>query len=206
MIGVDPSAQLAGHRAGARRGQSGLAIDYRAGAGRAPARRRRVRRRRLLRRRSRARGQDLDAVVRETARVLKPGGLYLYDTINRTRLSKLVVIKLSQEWAVHGLRCPANLHDWDQFITPAELRGTLARHRPATIVTSPGCRRVPPRPCSGAPAPPAEEGKISYAEFGRRASFDADQEHADQLHRPCDMSWPYCYLTERPGGVQPIAR
>jgi 2-polyprenyl-6-hydroxyphenyl methylase/3-demethylubiquinone-9 3-methyltransferase len=42
---------------------------------------------------------DLDAVIGETARVLKPGGLYLFDTINRTRLSKLVMIKLSQDWA-----------------------------------------------------------------------------------------------------------
>ena len=28
---------------------------------------------------------DLDAVIGETARVLKPGGRYLFDTINRTR-------------------------------------------------------------------------------------------------------------------------
>jgi 2-polyprenyl-3-methyl-5-hydroxy-6-metoxy-1,4-benzoquinol methylase len=32
---------------------------------------------------------DLDRVVSETARVLRPGGLYLFDTINRTLKSKL---------------------------------------------------------------------------------------------------------------------
>ena len=33
---------------------------------------------------------DLDRVLAETSRVLKPGGIYMYDTINRTRRSKLV--------------------------------------------------------------------------------------------------------------------
>lgn len=47
---------------------------------------------------------DLDAVIRETARVLKPGGLYLFDTINRTRLSKLVMIKLPG-LGCHRLAC-----------------------------------------------------------------------------------------------------
>ena len=69
--------------------------------------------------------RDLDAVIRESARVLKPGGLYLFDTINRTRLSKFVMIKLSQDWAATAWM-PPSLHDWDQFITPAELRGVLA--------------------------------------------------------------------------------
>jgi 2-polyprenyl-6-hydroxyphenyl methylase/3-demethylubiquinone-9 3-methyltransferase len=52
---------------------------------------------------------DLHAVIGETARVLKPGGLYLFDTINRTRLSKLVMIKLSQEWAATAWM-PPGLH------------------------------------------------------------------------------------------------
>ena len=37
---------------------------------------------------------DLDRVIEETARVLKPGGLYLFDTINRTLPSKLVMISV----------------------------------------------------------------------------------------------------------------
>jgi 2-polyprenyl-6-hydroxyphenyl methylase / 3-demethylubiquinone-9 3-methyltransferase len=67
---------------------------------------------------------DLDRVVAETARVLKPGGFYLYDTINRTRRSKLVVINLMQEWHSTALMEP-NLHDWDMFIKPAKLRAAL---------------------------------------------------------------------------------
>ncbi len=49
--------------------------------------------------------RDLDRVIAETARVLRPGGLYLFDTINRTRRSKVLAIKAMQEWrtdAHHG--------------------------------------------------------------------------------------------------------
>jgi len=69
---------------------------------------------------------DLDRVLAETARVLKPGGVYLYDTINRTRRSRLVVIKLMQEWRSTALMEP-NLHDWDMFIRPGELKAAMAR-------------------------------------------------------------------------------
>jgi 2-polyprenyl-6-hydroxyphenyl methylase/3-demethylubiquinone-9 3-methyltransferase len=69
---------------------------------------------------------DLDRVLAETARVLKPGGVYLYDTINRTRRSRLVLIKLMQEWRSTALMEP-NLHDWEMFIKPAELAAALSR-------------------------------------------------------------------------------
>src|SRR5437764_987091 len=60
-------------------------------------------------------------------RVLRPGGVYLYDTINRTLLSKLVAIKLLQEWRWSRL-APPNLHAWDMFVKPEELRILLERH------------------------------------------------------------------------------
>ena len=69
---------------------------------------------------------DLDKALAETARVLKPGGLYMYDTINRTRRSRLVVINLLQEWRSTALMEP-NLHDWDMFIKPEELEAAMAR-------------------------------------------------------------------------------
>jgi 2-polyprenyl-6-hydroxyphenyl methylase/3-demethylubiquinone-9 3-methyltransferase len=70
---------------------------------------------------------DLGEVIRETARVLRPGGTYLYDTINRTLQSRLIVIKLLQEWSWTALM-PPRLHDWNMFIRPAELRRELERH------------------------------------------------------------------------------
>jgi 2-polyprenyl-6-hydroxyphenyl methylase/3-demethylubiquinone-9 3-methyltransferase len=70
---------------------------------------------------------DLRQVIAETARVLKPGGVYLYDTINRTPQSRLLVIKLLQEWRWTALM-PPRLHDWNMFIRPAELGRLLEQH------------------------------------------------------------------------------
>jgi 2-polyprenyl-6-hydroxyphenyl methylase / 3-demethylubiquinone-9 3-methyltransferase len=70
---------------------------------------------------------DLRRVIAEAARVLKPGGVYLYDTINRTLQSRLVVIKLLQEWRCTALM-PPHLHDWNMFIRPAELCRLLEQH------------------------------------------------------------------------------
>ena len=69
---------------------------------------------------------DLQRTLDESARVLKAGGVYMYDTINRTLRSKLVMIKLSQEWRSTALMEP-NLHDWDMFIKPRELVAALGR-------------------------------------------------------------------------------
>jgi 2-polyprenyl-6-hydroxyphenyl methylase / 3-demethylubiquinone-9 3-methyltransferase len=68
--------------------------------------------------------KDLGQVIAETARVLKPGGIYLYDTINRTAQSRLIVIKLLQEWRWTSVMAP-RLHDWNMFIKPDELRRLL---------------------------------------------------------------------------------
>jgi 2-polyprenyl-6-hydroxyphenyl methylase/3-demethylubiquinone-9 3-methyltransferase len=70
---------------------------------------------------------DVRQVIAETARVLRPGGTYLYDTINRTPQSRLIVIKLLQEWRWTALM-PPRLHDWKMFIRPAELRRMLEQH------------------------------------------------------------------------------
>ena len=70
---------------------------------------------------------DLDRVTAEIARVLIPSGVFLYDTINRTIQSKLIMIKLLQEWSWSSLM-PPNLHDWSMFIKPEELLACLARN------------------------------------------------------------------------------
>jgi 2-polyprenyl-6-hydroxyphenyl methylase / 3-demethylubiquinone-9 3-methyltransferase len=77
---------------------------------------------------------DLARVIAESARVLKPGGVYLYDTINRTPQSKLILIKLLQEWGWTSLM-PPRLHDWQMFIRPHELARLLEQHglQPARI-------------------------------------------------------------------------
>jgi 2-polyprenyl-6-hydroxyphenyl methylase/3-demethylubiquinone-9 3-methyltransferase len=68
-----------------------------------------------------------DTVIGEVGRVLTRGGGFFYDTINRTLFSKLVLIKIAQEWSWTRI-LPPKLHAWEMFITPAELRASLARH------------------------------------------------------------------------------
>jgi 2-polyprenyl-6-hydroxyphenyl methylase/3-demethylubiquinone-9 3-methyltransferase len=70
---------------------------------------------------------DLAQVISEINRVLKPAGVFLYDTINRTLLSKLIVIHIMQTWKQWALM-PQNFHVWEKFIKPRELQALLLRH------------------------------------------------------------------------------
>jgi 2-polyprenyl-6-hydroxyphenyl methylase / 3-demethylubiquinone-9 3-methyltransferase len=69
--------------------------------------------------------EDVGATIAETARVLKPGGVYFFDTINRTLASWLVTIKIFQDWPATKFM-PPDLHDWKKFIKPRELTEILA--------------------------------------------------------------------------------
>ena len=70
---------------------------------------------------------DLGQVISEISRVLQPGGVFLYDTINRTLESWIVMIKLFQEWDSTSLM-PLGLHDWKMFVKPGELLAKLAEN------------------------------------------------------------------------------
>jgi 2-polyprenyl-6-hydroxyphenyl methylase/3-demethylubiquinone-9 3-methyltransferase len=63
---------------------------------------------------------DLEKVIREVSRLLKPGGVFFYDTVNRTWLSKIALIKIWQDWSLTRC-CPRNTHVWEKFIKPVEL-------------------------------------------------------------------------------------
>jgi 2-polyprenyl-6-hydroxyphenyl methylase / 3-demethylubiquinone-9 3-methyltransferase len=71
--------------------------------------------------------RDLPKVVSEISRVLKPGGVFFYDTLNRTLTSKLVVIKVAQEWKRWAFM-PSRIHVWEMFIRPAELKFLLEQN------------------------------------------------------------------------------
>jgi 2-polyprenyl-6-hydroxyphenyl methylase/3-demethylubiquinone-9 3-methyltransferase len=111
-------------------------------------------------------------VIVEVGRVLKPGGLFLFDTINRTLKSKSTFIFGLQEWSFTKL-FPRNTHVWEMFITPDELTnalekqgmevkglsgGAIARNPLATL------QEVRRHKC----------GKISVAELGRRLELKHD--------------------------------
>lgn len=64
-------------------------------------------------------------VLRECARVLKPGGLFLFQTLNRNWVAGLVGIKLV-EWFVRNT--PERLHVLRLFLKPRELEQLCAAH------------------------------------------------------------------------------
>ena len=76
--------------------------------------------------------RDLGEVLAEVARVLRPGGVFLYDTINRNPLARFAAITVAED--IVGL-LPRGTHDPEMFIKPAELDEALTR---AGLVPSPG--------------------------------------------------------------------
>ncbi len=68
---------------------------------------------------------DLDRVIAEVARVLRPGGVFVFDTINRNPLATFVVVTIGER-IVRLL--PRGTHDPRKFIRPAELRRMLEEH------------------------------------------------------------------------------
>lgn len=65
--------------------------------------------------------EDPAAFVRGLANALKPGGLLIMSTPNRTPVSRLAMITLGE-----GLGAiPRGTHDWERFLTPEELRAHI---------------------------------------------------------------------------------
>jgi 2-polyprenyl-6-hydroxyphenyl methylase/3-demethylubiquinone-9 3-methyltransferase len=68
---------------------------------------------------------QLDAVIREQARVLRGGGMLGFETVNRTWQARAVLV-----WLGEGLlrQIPPHTHDPCLFIRPPELAACLERH------------------------------------------------------------------------------
>ena len=65
---------------------------------------------------------DLHKVLSEVARTLRPGGMFLFDTINRNPLARLATITVAED----VLRLlPRGTHDPAMFIKPTELRAAM---------------------------------------------------------------------------------
>jgi 2-polyprenyl-6-hydroxyphenyl methylase/3-demethylubiquinone-9 3-methyltransferase len=111
--------------------------------------------------------ENWDAVIGEIARVLKNNGLFLFDTINRTIISKIFLIKMAQEWKFTRF-LPPNLHDWQMFIKPQELQSAIERFglRQKEIK---GTQPANPIPVALS-AHQYNTGKMSLTEFAKRIS------------------------------------
>src|SRR5262249_21615838 len=71
--------------------------------------------------------QDLNATIREVSRVLAPGGIFIFDTINRTFISRLALIWIGERLFYRSGLVPG-LHDYRHFIKPLELHHILGAH------------------------------------------------------------------------------
>jgi 2-polyprenyl-6-hydroxyphenyl methylase/3-demethylubiquinone-9 3-methyltransferase len=65
---------------------------------------------------------DVGAYLAACAQLLKPGGITLVATLNKT-FKSLALAKIGAEYVLGWL--PRGTHDWDRFIPPAELRAEL---------------------------------------------------------------------------------
>lgn len=72
---------------------------------------------------------DPEAFVRACSRLVKPGGVLMVATLNRT-LKSLALGKVAAEYILRWV--PAGTHDWRQFLKPDEIRAMLAAE-PVTV-------------------------------------------------------------------------
>jgi 2-polyprenyl-6-hydroxyphenyl methylase/3-demethylubiquinone-9 3-methyltransferase len=70
---------------------------------------------------------DLDAVLAEATRVLRPGGVLLYNTVARTRLSRLIYLGVLQSWSWTRI-APPGRYAWDRLRDPDDLARSLAEY------------------------------------------------------------------------------
>ena len=65
---------------------------------------------------------DVAAYLAACARLVKPGGLTIVATLNRT-LKSLALAKIGAEYVLNWL--PPGTHDWNRFLPPAKLHAAL---------------------------------------------------------------------------------
>ncbi len=70
---------------------------------------------------------DLNTTIRDIARVLAPGGVFIFDTINRTLLARIALIWIGERF-FHNNGIVPGLHDYAKFIKPQELKAILAEN------------------------------------------------------------------------------
>ncbi len=83
---------------------------------------------------------DLSKAIANVARVLKPGGLYLYSGIDRN-LKSLVLICIGFQYVLK--RIPPGTLNWRQFLRPPELVAALRENGITNVETKGVSRRQP---------------------------------------------------------------
>lgn len=115
---------------------------------------------------------DWKQVIAEAGRVLKPGGLFFFDTINRTQQSKAQFIFGLQEFPLTRLM-PPNTHIWEMFITPEELTSSLRENGFVPEDMKGG--KIDKNPLATLwDVQQQKRGRITFAELGRRLELKLD--------------------------------
>jgi 2-polyprenyl-6-hydroxyphenyl methylase / 3-demethylubiquinone-9 3-methyltransferase len=122
VVGVDASERNIG-TAAAHAAELGLAIDYRASTAEALVEAGEPAFDVILNMEVIEHVADPAAYLRSCAQLLKPGGLMIVATLNRT-LKALALAKVGAEYVLRWL--PAGTHDWSKFLKPDEIRDFLA--------------------------------------------------------------------------------
>jgi len=122
VVGVDASERNIG-TARAHAAASGLEIDYRAATADQLLADREPPFDLILNMEVVEHVADPGDYLRSTARLLKPGGLMIVATLNRTARAFALAI-VGAERVLRWL--PVGTHDWRKFVTPAEIRAHLA--------------------------------------------------------------------------------
>ena len=113
-------------------------------------------------------------VLAEVRRVLNPGGLFFFDTINRTLKSKAVMIYGLQESPLTKLM-PADTHIWEMFITPDEI--TAALREQEMVVQNMKGSKIAKNPLTALwDIRQHKRGKITVAELGHRLKLKLDND------------------------------
>lgn len=113
--------------------------------------------------------RDVNTAISEISRVLKSGGMFFFDTINRTPLSKLIIIKLWQEWRSTALVQPG-LHVYDMFIRPDELKEISFSYGMEVKQLKGMSPNVNPVRLIGLLRQRAK-GRLTFAEFGKKVKM-----------------------------------
>ena len=123
VTGVDASERNIG-TASAHAAEQGLSIDYRASTAEALLEAGEPPFDVILNMEVIEHVADPAAYLQDCARLLKPGGLMIVATLNRT-LKALALAKIGAEYILRWL--PVGAHDWNKFLKPDEIRDFLAQ-------------------------------------------------------------------------------